>query len=431
MTLLELPTELLLLIASFLPQRALAHLLQVHRSLYEVLLPNLYQRHIRDNRLQLGLFWSVATGNEAAVNNFLHYGADVNACIGIIPIRQAKIPFQPWFNVQTPLSIAANIGNDVLVDLLLKHGANVNGFPSPGWGTTQPAVLDALLSGYEGTVRLLLMHKSPMQKPSMELGGLVNCAIAKGEISLLKLLVEFGADLNIPWRGAYPLNRAVSSPNLSTEIVQFLLDNGADIGLANGDPGILLDQAIHGTIGTLCLLLDRGVTYPPDRFEKWFETWVGRCTLETVHLFLEYGYAPNLETLSIVVRAQRRDILQLFINCGADLNMKGTGGLTLLHEAVLRCIPSEPPMRMAGRATVCRRPVKENLVRKIEPDLQRVSPTCMNDNVGEDAPEEIVRCLILGGADLNALDAKGRTPLALAREFRPEIQQILVDGGGI
>lgn len=431
MTLLELPTELLLLIASSLPQSALANLLQVHRSLYEVLLPNLYQRHIRDNRLQLGLFWSVATGNGAAVDYFLHYGADVNACIGIITIRRAKIPFQPWFNVQTPLSIAANIGNDALVDLLLKHGANVDGFPSLGWGTTQPAVVDALLSGYEGTVRLLLMHKSPMQKPSMELGGLVNCAIAKGEISLLKLLVEFGADLNIPWQGAYPLNRAVSSPNLSTEIVQFLLDNGADIGLANGDPGILLDQAIYGTIGTLRLLLERGVTYPPNRFEKWFETWVDRCTIKTVYLFLEYGYAPNLETLSIVLRAQRGDILQVFIDCGVDLNMKGMRVLPLLHEAVIRCIPSEPPVRMAGRTSVCRRPGKRSLVREIEPVLQRVSPTCLNGNVEEDTPENIVRCLIRGGADLNALDAKGRTPLALAREFCPSIQQILVDAGGI
>jgi hypothetical protein len=60
--------------------------------------------------------------------------------------------------------------------------------------------------------------------------------------------------------------------------------------------------------------------YPPDRFE----TWVGRCTLETVHLFLEYGYALNLETLSIVVRAQRGDSLQLFIDCSAYPKIKGT-----------------------------------------------------------------------------------------------------------
>lgn len=38
-----------------------------------------------------------------------------------------------------------------------------------------------------------------------------------------------------------------------------------------------------------------------------------------------------------------------------------------------------------------------------------------------------------GVPDLNALDAKGYTPLALyhATEFRPAIQQILADAGGI
>ena len=72
MTLLELPTELILLIALSLLERALAHLIQVHRSLYKLLLRNLHQRHLRDNRLQEVLFWCTATGNEAAVKNFLH-----------------------------------------------------------------------------------------------------------------------------------------------------------------------------------------------------------------------------------------------------------------------------------------------------------------------------------------------------------------------
>jgi hypothetical protein len=149
MTLLELPTELILLIALSLPESALAHLLQVHRSFYKHLLPNLYQRHLRDSKLQEGLFWCTATGNEAAVKKFLHYGADVNASMGIFSIRHVKIPFQPWFDVQTPLNIAANTGNDTLVALLLNHGANVYGFPSRYWGKSQPAVVDALLSGVE------------------------------------------------------------------------------------------------------------------------------------------------------------------------------------------------------------------------------------------------------------------------------------------
>ena len=71
------------------------------------------------------------------------------------------------------------------------------------------------------------------------------------------------------------------------------------------------------------------------------------------------------------------------------------------------------------------------MIREIEPVPQQLSPKCISDNVEKDTSENIVRCLIRGGADLNALDAKGRTPLALARAFCPAIQQILVDAGGI
>ncbi|KAJ5628063.1 ankyrin repeat-containing protein [Penicillium lividum] len=429
MTLLELPTELILLIALSLPESALAHLLQVHRSLYKLLLPNLYQRHIRDSRLQEGLFWCTATGNEAAVKKFLHYGADVNASMGIYAIYYAKIPCQPWFNVQSPLSIAANIGNDTLVALLLNHGANVYGFPSRHWGTIQPAVVEALLSGHESTVRLLLSHGSPIHDNDMEQGSLVNYAISKGQISLLKLLVEFKADLNIPWEGEYPLNRAVSSPNLSREIAQFLLDNGADITLANRHPGLLLREAYYGTIDTLRLLLDRGATYPPDDLERWFVTLVDRCTVETVQLLLEYGYA-TIEMQSIAIRVQRGDVLQLFIDSGVDLNMRDKRGFTLLHTAIFQCRPSDPPGRFRGGRMSCRKPGRVSLVRKIEPVPQQVSPTCVSDKVEKYAPEEIVRCLIRAGADLNAQDARGRTPLALAIECAPAIQQILVDGGG-
>jgi ankyrin repeat protein len=224
----------------------MSHLLQVHRSLYNLLLLYLYQRHLQTNEHPDGLFWSTATNNEAVVQHFLHHGAGVNDIIDIVLIRHANMPFLSWFNKQTPLNIAANIGNNKLVTLLLDHGANVYGVPFDRRSTTQPAVVDALLSGHDSTVRLLLIHGSPIQKPGMEPGDLVHCAISRGQVSLLKLLVEFGADLNIPCDGTYPLNSTVMSSHVSTEIAQFLLDNGADISIANGDTGRLLDQVIRG-----------------------------------------------------------------------------------------------------------------------------------------------------------------------------------------
>jgi ankyrin repeat protein len=483
MALLDLPNELILLVAVSLPESDLFRLLQVHRSLYSLVLPLLYQRHLRGNNNKSqeakgpGIFWCTATGNVAAVQHFLRYGADVNAFItnaALIWRGRANIPssccscsFLPWHSTQTPLNIASNLGNDELVSLLLNHGANVNGFPDQhhlpkggggGGGvrrTVQPAVVDALLSGHESTVRLLLKHGSPLHDPGMERGGLVNCAISRGQLSLLRMLVcEFGADVNVTWQeGVYPLNRAVSSSGeRAAEIVRFLLDNGADIGLANGGGGgnnedgedtgghRLLNQAIrHGTIDTLRLLFDRGVvvatTQPLDN--NIFRTWVvERCTVDAMRLLHEHGWcAPDIQdTLLTVIRARRADILQLFIDSGVDLNTKtARGGSTLLHAAVVRCRSySETPLSVCSRG---HRPMPfvSTMVRRIEPDPQQQVSTarcCMSDKVEKCAPDEIVRCLIQGGADVNALDVRGLSPLALAEKAPLVVRQMLVDGGG-
>ena len=465
MALLDLPTELILLILPFLSETELAHLLQVHRSLYAIVLPHLYKRHLQatktNNEGQAsanGFFWCIARGNIAAVQHFLNYGADVNASFTAASIRQANIrpsEFVPWHVMQTPLNIAANMGNVALVSLLLSHGASVDGSPKQGARLiVQPAVVDALLSGHESTLRLLLQHNSPLHDPCMERGGLVNCAVARGHMSLLKILVnEFGADLNVIWQeGVYPLNRAVSSSGArAAEIVRFMLDNGAHIRLANrggsDDTAAghrLLNQAIrHGTIDTLRLLLDRGVVNPAIQplDNNIFRTWIiERCTAEAVRLLHEHGYFSALDisqddTLMIAVRARRGDILQLFIDRGAvDLNAKLTrGGSTLLHTAVVRCKPvGEAQARSMIRCSFRGRgspPLASSdmLVRKIEPDLdsQVVASRCMSEKVEKCTPEEIVRCLICGGADVNALDARGLSPLDLAEKCSPAVWQML------
>jgi ankyrin repeat protein len=115
----------------------------------------------------------------------------------------------------------------------------------------------------------------------------------------------------------HPLNRAVSFSNLSTEIVQILLDNGADINLANSDIGRLLDKVMqHGTVDTLHLLLDRGVA-------------VCRSSLRYGLRDARTRFAPDIDTLVTVERARLGDILQLFIDSSVDMNIKSDRGNTL------------------------------------------------------------------------------------------------------
>jgi ankyrin repeat protein len=429
MSLLELPTELLFLITAELESdEDLSRLLRVNHRLYSLVLPLLYQRHLQVGILKEGFFKSIVTGNERAVKHFLHWGADVNHVIGNVSLRLVKVPIKPWFDMQTPLNVAANVGNDALVSLLLDHGAEIHGVATnrTRYGKTQPAAVDALLSGHQSTVRLLLERGARLQGPDMQYGGLVNCALYSGQISMFKLLIEFGVDLNAPINNRYPLFSAVCYKGLSTAVIEFLLDHGADIVLVDDGNGGLLKEVIpSGAIDTARLLLERGASCPVDVLNS----AINSCTLDTIRLLVEHGAQPDYESLMHVVRSARCDILELFIAHGVDLNMRNPRGSTVLHSAVCMCtFPG--PRRSMGRTSHCMKTVATHgLVNRVVLTPQHVGASCWQGNQ-RDAGEDIVRCLIRGGADVNAMDGKRETPLYLAWKYAPPaVQQMLLDAG--
>ncbi|KAJ5946696.1 ankyrin repeat-containing protein [Penicillium verhagenii] len=431
MTLLDLPMELILFIVLSLSDADLASLTTVNHR-FQGLLPHLYQRHLENNPRQHGFFRAIAFGNKAAVRHFLYYGADVNATIRNPNLKNT--PISPWFSLQTPLCVAANAGNDSLVALLLSHGAAVKPTSKKriaSWFTANPPVIDALLSGHESTVRLLLINGSPFCSPLL---GLFDYALMKGRLSFLKLLVEFGFDLNIQSpEGIFPLQAALKAGACSTEMMRFLLDNGAGKDLMDCDyqSNILVRAIRTSTTDKLCLLLEYGAKIPPEILEK----SVPNCHLETARLLLDHGCKPNYLTLKTVVKNKREDLLQLLIDNSVDLYMKDSEGWTILHEAVQQCPQNPAPTRLHSRSGNYgdTDPMDNELIRHVIRDPQPFRATrCKIDrfNLKTCAPEEIVRCLIRGGADLNALDAQGCTPLDLASSYSQEVQQILADSGG-
>ncbi|RDK42485.1 hypothetical protein M752DRAFT_300744 [Aspergillus phoenicis ATCC 13157] len=211
MSLLALPTELLQQVAALLPDGHLSSLLQVNLHLYDVLLPCLYQRRHKSRDFArswpAGFMRAIATGNGQGTQNFLHYGADVNLVCSHHFLHQAKVRIKPWFDLQMPLNVAANIGNDALVMMLLDQGAEINGVKHhDGFSCrrTQPAIMNALLSGHIGTVWLLIEHGGDIQGRHTEGGRLVIYAVDTGKLTMLQLVKECGVDPGIAYNRVYP-----------------------------------------------------------------------------------------------------------------------------------------------------------------------------------------------------------------------------------
>ncbi|KAJ6020765.1 ankyrin repeat-containing domain protein [Penicillium herquei] len=446
MSLSTLSPELLLFIIATISEQDLCHLVQVNRFLYEVLLPDLYRRHIKNSeKNQVGLFRAAASGNEQGTLNFLRYGANVNAFIRAYSLEEIK----PWCAFSTPINIAAGVGNDTIVQMLRDHGAEIDGVQCrvPGsWfsggqnGFTQPPILDALLSGHESTARLLLEMGSKIQGLRMYQGGLVNPAVKIGNIAMMKLLAEFGADFNSPPCQAIPLSQVADSRKTSPDTIQFLFDHGADITLVDDGTGSFLKAVIkRGNIATARLLLEHGATCPPDILKS----VIASSTLDTIGLLVDYGARLDTVLFQEAIKARRTDVIQLLIDNGLDVNaILDSKGSTALHFAVriAQQLHKSSLRRRPERYTGCMDCGEDLfdeeakvLVRQIDTTSKlNISPPCYLPKRKREGNSEIdlLRSLIDAGADLSAVDGEGRTPLDLACMGPPLIlQQLLVDNG--
>ncbi|KAJ5608828.1 ankyrin repeat-containing domain protein [Penicillium herquei] len=428
MSLMTLPPEILLLIAAATPPKEITFLSF-----------SLYKRHIhksKDKAIkskdQVGLFRAVAAGNERGTLHFLRHGANVNSLTSRYTLDEPIA----WYHPLTPLNIAANMGNDTMLKILRDHGAEINGVhpenltwtKRTGVNFTQPPILDAVLSGHVSTARLLLEWGSLIESPRIYHGGLINWALAKAQIEMLELLVEFGLDFNVAvFENPLPLRQVATASHISTDVVRCLLDHGADITLVDDEKGKLLKDVIRrGNIDTARLLLERGAKHPPEILPYAIKA----CTFETIDLLAEYGIRLHDIDLRHVINAGRLDILQLLIEEGYDINKRYFDGKTALHHAVQLSKWFLSTQRGMVPNTRSRCPVQVPL-REVEMVPQRnVSPRCSVWGYFDNVAIEILLCLIKAGADIDAVDEKGRTPMDVACKWAPlVVQQLLVDNG--
>ncbi|WP_235949625.1 ankyrin repeat domain-containing protein [Paenibacillus glycinis] len=137
------------------------------------------------------------------------------------------------------ITTAAPCGNKALFEKLIAHGADINAM-----NHVKSSAVDRALSfkNYEG-VRALLELGFDMRSYSG--GKALRSAAWKGELEMVRLFIEHGADVN--FNGAdqvfpyctTPVQMAASSNHF--EIVKFLVENGADVKIKDkyGDRAFL------------------------------------------------------------------------------------------------------------------------------------------------------------------------------------------------
>jgi cytohesin len=302
-------------------------------------------------------------------------------------------------------------------------------------------------------------------------------AVKKGDLMAVNHLLDSGISANsttIIHTGEFgdfdcwPINTAASDGNF--EIVRSLLDHGSK----TDPPDTEGTQPIHlaaraGHLKIVALLIERGVNVNTKSTE-WdggpyqpLELAAESGNLELVEFLIQHGaeLSESSNAMAGAVRGKNLEIIQCFLKHGGSLTWKDRSGDSLIHSAyglpMVRflvengAVPTsadqygnQPIHSAAGSgdlATVSfllEKGADANAIANSKnsdsyhngrrPLHNAATPQSM-DGSGDEENRllEIAKLLILKGADTNATDVNGDTPLHLARTT--EMTALLIENG--
>jgi len=202
-------------------------------------------------------------------------------------------------------------------------------------------------------------------------------AAADGQIERVKALLSEGADVNVRHIDREtPLHYAARRGH--REIVEVLLAHGADVNIGAEYNMTAAEYAIDGNQTEIVqLLVSKGADISPLHLALYLKDEAKARSLIQAGVDVNRRTPNGTAPLDRAVGAGFKDIAELLIAKGADVNAKGNWGWTPLHSAVY-------------------------------------------------GHKDIVALLIAKGADVRARDGSGRTPLAYAQnEGYTEIVELL------
>jgi ankyrin repeat protein len=194
-------------------------------------------------------------------------------------------------------------------------------------------LLEAVSQGDESRVKeLLSMNASLLARDSRgtTAGGL---AAAKGHLSILKMIVEAGVDVNIsttdPW-----LYQALRNDHFTT--AEFLIKSGATL-LAKASKGAYAGDIEIAQLNILEKMVEAGVDFNINKTDPWLRQVLRNGHLNTAEFLIKSG-AKLLATDSrgnakhLGLEVAQLKVLKKMVKAGADVNINKTD--PWLHQAL-------------------------------------------------------------------------------------------------
>ena len=399
------------------------------------------------NALGATPLWLAATnGSAAMLELLLDAGADPNATLEM---------------GETPLMIAARSGDTASIELLVDRGADVN---TTERERGQTALMWAAAQQHADVARVLVEQDADLHARTKVWHQLENTAgntntsgnfkmahggstpllfVARnGDLDTARVLIEAGADPNdIAAAGTSALVIAAHSGNGPLGV--YLLEQGADPNLAEAGYTALHAAVLRSQVELVEALLDHGADIdalvvhgtPGRRFSADYSIRYQTIGGNALWLAAKYG---------------ELDIARILAARGADPQVTTDNGWSVLKAAMGVLQISQENRRNRVGAPPLDRAVEEEVtvslartILDLDVDVNVADGrgnTALHDAV-RSGFESLVQLLAAHGADVNAMNERGETPLTLAesslpvpgtnglRTTRPEIAALLRDLG--
>ena len=266
---------------------------------------------------------------------------------------------------------------------------------------------------------------------------LLSAAIDSGNLEMVRVLLELGANPNTREDFGYPIIYGAAQEG-NTEVVRLLVDAGADVEGSD----TLWTAIDHGHTDVVRLLVEARADVNPEDPWNQGSSFLTLAKLsgnpeiaqilvdagakeegftvtnegQVVEAF-EDGYPTTASGLYDAAANNDVEAVRDLVDAGVDVNAKSTGGESILTNAVIRAGPEVVQVLVDAGADVN---AKDNFGR-----------TVLTEAINFGAHPDIHRLLVEAGADANATH-EGSTMLFLAAghyDANPEMVRVLVDAG--
>ncbi len=356
---------------------------------------------------------------------------------------------------KTPLYVASEEGREAIVKLLVRNNADVNYLNGLNKTT---ALYIASEKGHEAIAELLIRNNADVNHINRIDRTALYIASEKGHEAIVKLLVRNNASVNhINRFGHAPLYIASEKGHL--KIVEFLIKHKADINQLTMGSTALYVASEKGQLEIVDLLLRKGID--TNLAGKGAQTPLYIASekgyLKIVKLLIQGGADVNLvdqfdkSPLHVASEKGHVSVVEYLISKGGNVNKINKMDTTPLYEALknkhegvaslLTSNGADVNLRKKDGSTLLHisRLMRRGNAAIIDQLIQRgANIDLVNDKgrsalfvASQDGNIDAVHSLIQGGADVNLSDKLGLTPLhAACQRGLVEVAELLLTEGG-